>query len=336
LLAAFVDGLAPDLLAASVAYRLRGRTSRESLAEVMASAQNRGADTLLLSSEEFDRVRPEDRTRLEDVLGDTDVTLVLTITRPVHRWCAGWQTLVRHGLPHYPVEGTEHVREFAALRPGRLAEILDLIPAQRCLIRLVRSSPPEPNLAADLADAIGLPTVDRDFDAPVLNPSLGVDTEVVLRINRAGLGMGTDRAGREALRRLKTGDLSYREDPGLAPRYAIPRSVLQAAAAEQDWLRAIAANPQATVLDPHQLLGSWKDATVPDWYATISRREAVVPELDDTADANTLLWRARQELLAYRKRLDVAGDAATEGSAPGPGLGKRGVSSPDRPGSGSR
>ncbi|MBF4765356.1 hypothetical protein ISU07_19670 [Nocardioides islandensis] len=298
LLAAFVDGHAPDLLGASVSYHLRGRSVRQSMADVVAAAEERGVGTLLLSSEDFDRVRPEDTAGLRKVFGGHDLTLVLTLTRPVHRWCASWQTLVRHGMPHYPADGAAYLLEFAALRPGRLVELTEQIPADRSLFRLVRTSPYEPDLAADLAAAVGLPPVAGSPDAEVLNPSLGVDTEVVLRMNRAGLAMGTDEAGQQVLRRLRGDGFSYREAPELAARYALPQALVEAAVAEQEWLGA------ATVLDPHDVLGTWTDVTVPEWYATISRREAVAPELDDLDDVETMLWRARQEGFAYRKRVE--------------------------------
>jgi hypothetical protein len=56
------------------------------------------------------------------------------------------------------------------------------------------------------------------------------------------------------------------------------------------------------MLDPHHVLDTWTDTTVPEWYATISAREAVVPELDDLEDVDTQLWRARQERNGLRRR----------------------------------
>ena len=302
LLAAFVGGHAPDLLGASVAYHLRGRSGRETMADVVATAAERGVDTLLLSSEDFDRVRPEDTAGLRKAFGGRDLTLVVTLTRPVHRWCAGWQTLVRHGMPHYPADGAAHLFEFAAARPGRLLELTELIPADRSLFRLVRTSPYEPDLAADLASAMELPHVEGSPDGAVLNTSLGVDTEVVLRINRADLGLGTDKEGQAALRRLKGDGFAYRDAPELAARYALPSALLEAAAAERDWLRGLGPAGTAAMLDPYDVLDTWTDATVPEWYATISRREAVLPELDDLEDPDTQLWRARQERNGLRRR----------------------------------
>ena len=103
-----------------------------------------GSGRLLLSSEDLDRARAEDRAGLRSALGDHEVTLVLTATRPVHRWCSGWQTLVRHGLAEYPADATRHVLDFAALRPGRLEELTKLVPG-RSLRRSGWSGTPPPN-----------------------------------------------------------------------------------------------------------------------------------------------------------------------------------------------
>ena len=232
---AFTDGLAPDLLGASIAFQGRGG-GRQTLADVLAEGRRNEVGTLLLSSEDLDRAHEEDRAALEQVLGDERVTLVLTATAPIHRWCSGWQTLVKHGLAQYPADAARHVVEFAALRAGRLAELVELIPASTRVVRLVRNSPPEPDLAADLAAALGLPDARSAVAMPVHNASLGTDTEVVLRINRADLALGTDRVGRDLLERLRGDGFAYRDAPGLEERYAVPDEVLEAAAVEAAWL----------------------------------------------------------------------------------------------------
>ena len=189
LVRAFVDGTAPDLAAASVAFHARGG-ARRTLADVLAAARRRGVATLLLSSEDLDRAREVDREALHAALGNEDVTLVLTATRPTHRWCSGWQTLVKRGLADYPADAARQVAGFAALEHGRLAELASLLPSRRVVVRLVRNAPPEPDLGAAVAAVLGLPDVGREDPHPVLNTSLGVDTEVVLRINRAHLAGG--------------------------------------------------------------------------------------------------------------------------------------------------
>ena len=276
----------------------RAAGGRQTLADVLAEGRRNEVGTLVLSSEDLDRAHEEDRAALEQVLGEERVTLVLTATAPIHRWCSGWQTLVKHGLAQYPADAARHVVEFAALRSGRLAELVELIPASRRVVRLVRNSPPEPDLAADLAAALGLPDAGSAVAMPVHNASLGTDTEVVLRINRADLALGTDRAGRDLLERLRGDGFAYLDAPGLEERYAVPDEVLEAAAVEAAWLGDL-----DSLLDPHGLLATWTDPTPPEWYRTISSREAVVPELDGAEDRETQLWRARQERGAYRKGL---------------------------------
>ena len=227
------------------------------------------------------------------------VTLVLTATAPIHRWCSGWQTLVKHGLAQYPADAARHVVEFAALRAGRLAELVELIPASRRVVRLVRNSPPEPDLAADLAAALGLPDArqrrgharaqrvprDRHRGRAAHQP----------RRPRAGDRPGGARPpGAAARRRLRL--------PGRTRARGAVRRPRRGPGGRGRRGR-LAGATSTRLLDPHGLLATWTDPTLPEWYRTISRREAVVPELEGAEDRETQLWRARQERGAYRKGL---------------------------------
>ena len=302
LLRAFGEDGAPDLVAARVAHSLRGR-SGETLVNVIAQAREREVGTLLVSTENLDRATAADRPVLDEALAGADVTLVVTATRPVHRWCSGWQTLVKHGLAQYPADAAPHVLDFAALRPGRLAELVSLIPATRRVVRLVRTSPPEADLAADLAASLGLPDPERAAGHPMQNTSLGTDTEVVLRINRADRALGTSKAGRRLLAELRGDGFVHREDPSLAERYALPEELLEGARVEAAWLGGLGADSGVELLDPHDAWAGWLDWSVPDWYAEISRRDAVLPTLEPAEDRETQLWRVRQERAAYQRRL---------------------------------
>jgi len=303
LLTAFTERRDPDLISAGLAWSLRP-PGGPSLAGVLAEARARGVATLVLSSEDLDRVREEDRAGLHEVLGGQDVTLVVTATRPVHRWCSGWQTLVKHGLADYPREAATLLLEFSAVRSGRLRELIALLPATRRVVRLVRSVPPEPELAADLAEWLGLPEPERAAGHPVRNPSLSTDTEILLRLNRADLALGTDREGKQRLAELRAAGLTYRDDPSLAARYELPEAFAEGARNEAAWLREGAALDDVEIVDPCGALADWLDPTVPDWYAEISRREAVLPDQVNAEPMATQLWRVRQERAAYRRRLE--------------------------------
>jgi hypothetical protein len=300
LLSAFTERRDADLVAAATAWSLRPQRG-DTLRDIVAAAHERGVGTLLVSAEDLDRAREPDREALAAVLGGEDVTLLLTLTRPAHRWCSGWQTLVKHGLAEYPRDAEALLLDFAALRPGRLAELLGLLPARRRVVRLVREAPPEPDLAADVAGALGLPDPERALGHARQNTSLGTDTEVVLRINRADLALGTSKAGRRLLAELRGEGFDHRDDPALAERYALPETFAEGAATEAAWLSA--PGPGTEVLDPHGLLSSWADPDVPPWYDEISRREAVVPALEPTESRETQLWRVRQERAAFERRL---------------------------------
>jgi hypothetical protein len=301
LLSAFTEGHGADTVATHTARSL-GRDRRDDLAQVLHEAVGRGVRTLIISSEDLDRVRPSDSAALAWLLADFEVHLLVTATRPVHRWCSGWQTLVKHGLAQYPADAEQHVVDFAALGPGRLKEVVSLLPGVRRTVRLVRSSPPEAALAGDLARLVGLPDVGEQ-PMGVHNSSLGADTEIVRRINRADLALGTDKVGRALLEDYHRRGFDVRDDATLAERYALPETFGSAAEAEREWLRAATADG-VEVVDPHGLLGSWTEPELPGWYAEISRREAVIPELDSPEDLETQLWKVRQQRAAYRRRAE--------------------------------
>ena len=222
LLAAFSEGRAADLAGARARYALRGGKG-PGLADVVAAAARRGTGTLLLSSESLDRAVEEDRPRLVEALGEHDLTVVLTATRPVHRWCSGWQTLVKQGLAQYPADaaGARPRLRGAAARPAGRAR-----PAAPCG---PSRGPAGAHLAARAWSGRRPGRVPRPARAragaaqPMRNTSLGIDTEVVLRINRADLALGTSREGKRLLAELRGDGFSYRDDAGLAERYALHR-----------------------------------------------------------------------------------------------------------------
>ncbi|GAA5147021.1 hypothetical protein GCM10023340_18800 [Nocardioides marinquilinus] len=299
LLGAFSQRRAPDLLLAA----LERRPPADGLHRVVREAGDRGVGTLVVSSEDLDRLVADDVPGLADVVAGHEVLVVLTATRPVHRWASAWQELVKHGLAQLPRDAARHVTDLAALDPGRLAEVARLLPGDRTIVRLVRPSPPEPGLAADLARLAGLPPA----VAPELaarNTSLGPDVEVLRRVNAAGLGLGPKHGGRKALDAARDGGLAYRDDPALAEGYRPPDALWDAAATERDWL---ADPPEGVeVVDPHDQLAGWLDRRPPEWYELAGRQAPVVPDLDariaatDTAEQ---LWRARQEIASLRARL---------------------------------
>ena len=299
LLVAFSEGRAADLAGARARYALRGHRG-PGLATSWPPRPARGTGTLMLSSESLDRAVEEDAPRLVEALGDHDLTVVLTVTRPVHRWCSGWQTLVKQGLAQYPREAAPHILDFAALRAGGWPSC-PATPRHPARGPAGADLPPEPGLAGDLAASLGLPDHERAAEQPMRNTSLGIDTEVVLRINRADLALGTSQEGKRLLAELRGDGFSYRDGAGLGERYALTDAIAEGAASETAWLAA--PGPGVDVLDPHGLLTDWADPTVPEWYAEISRREAVVPALEPREDRETQLWRVRQERAAYQRRV---------------------------------
>ena len=229
---------------------------------------------------------------------DERVTLVLTATAPMHRWCSGWQTLVKHGLAQYPADAARHIVEFAALRAGRLAELVDLIPASSCIVRLVRNSPPEPDLAADLAAAVGLPepgapphcpSATRRW-APTPRSCSGSTARTWLS---APTAPGASSWSGSVAPASPTGThQGSRSGTPSRTRYSRPRR-----SRPPGWP---ASTPCST---PTACSRPGPTRPCRSGTARSARREAVVPELEGAEDRETQLWRARQQRAAYRKGL---------------------------------
>ncbi|CAN5397492.1 hypothetical protein BH11ACT8_BH11ACT8_26410 [soil metagenome] len=251
-------------------------------------------------------MRDADLPALHEAFAGHHVTLVLTVTAPVHRWCANWQTLVKRGLAEYPLPAAAHIEQVAALTPGRLESLLRGLPATERRVRLVRTSPAEPALPRELATWLGLPDLGEDPSTVHRNASLGVDTEVMLRINRAGLAIGTFVGGGALLRRLREEGFTYEDVPGLETEFGLSETFREAARVEQALLYDAPADLGLVVDDPHGLLAGWCEETPPSWYTEISRRRAVLPELEPAYGPAEQLWRARQQLAAAQARAQEA------------------------------
>jgi len=274
------------------------------LREVVAEAVAKDVRVLVFSTEELDRLQPADVPRFQEILEPHDVVTVFTATRPLHRWSSGWQELVKHGLHEYPRDAAADIMSFASLTPGRLEQLTGLLPAERRIVRIVRTTPIEESLPEDLSALLGLEWPDVDPE-PVRNVSLGADTEIVRRINRADLAMGTlHGGGRDRLNKIKLASPDYATNAELADAYQLPAEFWEAAKLELDFLSRGGEGSSVEVSDPHEQLRDWLDPEPPSWYAAISEREAVVPELDSPRGLSESLWRVRQERSALRANLD--------------------------------
>lgn len=287
-------------------YYLRGMDG-QTLGDHVRVAEESGVEVLLISTEELDRLQASDVPRFREILDGHEVTFLLTVTRPLQRWSSGWQTMVKHGLAQYPRDAAPHVMAYGSLGLDRVAELSQLLGAERSLVRVVRTSPPEEDLPRQLVEAVGVAWPDDVEVPPIRNVSLGPDIEVLRRMNELDLSLGTmEKGGRKRLRRLMETSRGEVSVPGLDERYAPPPEFWAAAEAEQQFLTEGAAAVGVEVLDPHGQLGSWTDKTPSAWYQRISESELDIPELGTPREATDQLWRVRQERSSLRVKLERA------------------------------
>ena len=292
------------------AYYLRGSApGGYQLGDYVRMAEEFGVEVLLISTEELDRLQASDVPRFREVLDGHEVTFLLTVTRPLQRWCSGWQTMVKHGLAQYPRDAASHITSYGSLGLDRVAELSQLLGAERSLVRVVRTSPPEADLPRQLVEAVGVAWPEDVELPPIRNVSLGPDVEVLRRMNALDLSLGTiEKGGRKRLRRLMESSRGAVAVPGLDERYAPPQEFWAAAEAEQQFLTEGAAAVGVEVLDPHGQLGTWTDKTPSAWYQRISESELDIPDLGMPLEPDDQLWRVRQERTSLRVKVDRAED----------------------------
>lgn len=246
----------------------------------ITQAVERGVEVLVISAEGFDQSTPEVAAVLRSEIGAVPTTLVLTVTRPVHRWFSVWQEWVKHGAATRPLDSPTLFAASSLTAPGALRRQLELLPHDEVVIRLVRPSPPEPDLAGDLLAACGITPVADLAAARPTNQGLGVDIELLRRLNALGITVGI--GAHERFSRFETFRAAVRREPGGRPpraEYGLPAWFTAAAREEADFLRELAGRPGVTVLDPQGQLDQWTDISIPEWVVEMAG--SLWPEVPD-------------------------------------------------------
>lgn len=253
------------------------------LRALIAKAAEGGVDVLVVSTEELDRIDDDTAAAvLRDELGSTPTTLLLTVTPPVHRWYSAWQESLKGGASIRPLDDEYIAAAQSLTAPGALGRLLELLPNDEVVVRLVRPAPPEPGLVRSLLVACGIDPAAELVSSGPENTSLREDAELLRRLNALGLTVGC--TGSQRLDRLAVFRAAVQRVPrsGAArPGYGLPHWFRAAAELEADLLRELARREGVTLVDPHRLLDNWVDTTAPDWIRAIETSEwPEVPDAD--------------------------------------------------------
>lgn len=249
---------------ANVAWWARDLTlaaAHQPLPGVLQLAEQSDVATVLLSSEEFDRCDRRAAHRLHVALHGHEVTIVLTVTPPVHRFPAAWQEMVKHGFVGDQVDGRDEIAEFATLSGRGVEALVDDLGVSAVVVRIVRPLPPEQDLAQEVLRAVG---VDQKIADPgttaTTNTTIGhVEAHLLRSLNALHPGGVLSPPGRALLEAL-------RQHQGW--RSAVPLSkvgldqrlwdfVRDKADEERERLRALSSSGRARVHDPSDLLDRW-------------------------------------------------------------------------------
>ena len=240
----------------------------DEVGSLLAGVRQHNGGRVILSSEELDTALPAEWQLLRELVSPTSLTLLLTITRPVHRWFALWAEWIKHGAISRPRDEEDALTDGCILRPGQLEELVRAAGADRTIVRVVRTDPPEPHLPRELALAVGFPdSPSFGRPSPVLNTGIGTDIELLRQLNALGITLGvTSAASRSRFERERIRIRPVTAARADAERFLPGDDVVVAARREAAFLTTAT---DISVVDPHGELARWTDFTPEPWVQTM-------------------------------------------------------------------
>ena len=134
---------------------------------VLLAAERKGVDRLLLSSEEFDTLEPDQFTRLSNAFSGLRVTVVLVLARPRARFLSAWQELLKEGRSGAQNELFTDCCRLARLDPGWATGMVGALQPDAVAIRLIDPQRTDASLPERLLQRVG---VDSPPPGPASTP----------------------------------------------------------------------------------------------------------------------------------------------------------------------
>jgi len=243
----------------------QGVAGQRSLVDVLAEADRRRTDLLLLSSEEFHEATPKQCARVRSLLALREVSLLITLTQPTYRWPSLWQEMVKHGWAAHQVKSISQVDEPGVMGAGRLEELVERWGVEDATICLVRQHPPEVRLVERVSDLMEVPMPSRlRRDMRPVNTSLGdAETRMLFEINR----LAPDTRGIESARGRAVVAALRTHGPAGAPRVLVDLDVVdhvaEVAVLEKEALTRLTQSGRVRLDDAWGLLGEWDRQATP-------------------------------------------------------------------------
>lgn len=236
-----------------------GVPAQRSLVDVLAEADRRRTQLLLISSEELHEATVEQTDRVRSLLAGREVSVLITLTQPAYRWPSLWQEMVKHGWAAPQAKSIPQVDEPGVMGAGRLEELVERWGVEDTTICLVRQHPPEPRLVERVSDLMQVPLPARlRVDMRPVNVSLGdAETRMLCEVNR----LAPDTRGVESARGRAVAHALREHGPAGAPRVILDPDVedhvAEVAALEREALMRLGASGRVRVDDAWKLLPRW-------------------------------------------------------------------------------
>lgn len=236
-----------------------GVPAKHSLADVLAEADRRRTELLLLSSEELHEATAEQTDWVCTLLAGREISVLITLTQPVFRWPSLWQEMVKHGWAAPQAKSMPQVDDPGVMGAGQMEELVERWGVGDTIICLVRQHPPEPRLVERVSDLMDVPLPARlRTDLRPTNVSLGdAETRMLCEINR----LAPDTRGIESPRGRAIFDALRENGPAGASRVLIDPEVVDhvahVAALEQEALMRLGESGRVRLDDAWNLLPQW-------------------------------------------------------------------------------
>lgn len=245
------------------------------VAAVLNEAEDLDVETVLLSSEEFDTLGPDQLAVLRDALTGVELTVLLVMSRPRSRFLSAWQELLKQGRSGSQLDLFRPTCGLARLEQGWLTGFLGALEPARALVRLIDPQVPNPALPMDVLERMGLQPVPGSQDASAqANRSLDQMSSDLLAEFNSMTSRTSDAGRRYLLTELLQSD-AWRAHQGspIALEAAVSADLHELAVTEYEELKALGSSCE--VWDPDGLLAAWSSsASMAEFRAAGSSVEA--------------------------------------------------------------
>lgn len=238
----------------------------QSLSSLIQFSQYNNYQTLLISAEEFDNYTKSDLESLNKELAGCDVTLIITITPPTHRYFSGWQELVKHAFKKNYFFGFNNIIRFSKLKKSQLNKFISKFPATTKEIYLVDPSQIDPHLPAKLLhNCTDIKFTEKELITEFYNRNIGGSIGILHFLNKKGYTAGILNEYSNSLFSKQISENSITAKKSKISLNIIVSILKIKSVKEKNNLKKLESDGTVVIRDPNNILKHWDQLWVPAW-----------------------------------------------------------------------